>query len=202
MRLFGWLYILYPCRNPKGKKSCVDIMKILCFESAWSDDPDDEQTVSNLLQDLYNSDGIDYEVEYCVTKRQLQNRVKSSSKKCDVVYFATHGKPGKLIIGGKDNVDLLTLSEWMDGKFAGKVIYLSACSILDLDDKTLRAIVNRTGAKYICGYSNDVDWMEGRALDTLVLQKIKQYKRPSWLWKHLKKQYGDLMKKTGFYQYW
>lgn len=181
-------------------------MNILCIESAWSTDPDvEKQTVSNLLNDLRaDADGgdIDYTRQYCASKSQLKRLMEQLDfKPFDVIYFASHGRPGKLDLA-RDTVSVETLADYMDGRATGKVIYFASCAVLNLNDDELRSIVKRTGAKYICGYTTFVDWTQSRAMDGLVLQAMAKYQRPTWLWKSLMKQYADLMKQTGFYMYW
>lgn len=176
-------------------------MKILCFESAWRADETDELTVRNMLEDLRSSDSIDYKHVYAASKAQMKRMVEQTdASEYDVIYFATHGQHATLNLK-KDSIDVFTLADYIDGRYEGKVVYFAACSVMNMNVEELAHLQKQLKARCILGYYVDVDWIQARAMDTVVLQALALYKRPTWMWKFLERAYPDLMSITGLYMY-
>jgi hypothetical protein len=66
-------------------------------------------------------------------------------------------------------IGLERLAELLEGLCHGRVIHLSACGSLDVRASRIEDFLERTGADGILGYTGDVGWVEGAALDLLLL---------------------------------
>lgn len=88
----------------------------------------------------------------------------------EVLYFAFHGVRGGIRVG-QGTVPLADLADHMQGKAAGRLIYFGSCSVMR-DRTAVAAFHKQTGAKAICGYSKDVDWVEAAAFDLLLLSSL------------------------------
>ena len=66
------------------------------------------------------------------------------------------------------------------------------------DRKAVTAFQEATGAKAVCGYTKDVDWVESAAFDLLLLESLTSSKRIDARINQLRRRYPDLTKALGF----
>lgn len=89
-----------------------------------------------------------------------------------ILYLGFHGSPGALSVGGGD-LQLEDLAERLDGCCKGRMIHFGSCGTVNVHGRRLRAFLARTSALAVCGYRNDVDWMESAAFDLLLLSGLQ-----------------------------
>ena len=70
-------------------------------------------------------------------------------------------------------------------------------STVMIDEDQLTQFVEATGVAMVMGYTKLVDWTEGAVMDLLLLRWLQYYRDLGALWKHLLKNYPDLMELTG-----
>ena len=64
-------------------------------------------------------------------------------------------------------------SERLDGGCRGRVVHLGSCGTVDVHGRELKKFLGRTGALAVCGFREDVDWLESAAFDMLVLGRLQ-----------------------------
>ena len=118
-----------------------------------------------------------------------------------ILYLGFHGSPGALSVGGGD-LQLEDLAERLDDCCKGRVIHFGSCGTVNVHGRRLRAFLARTGALAVCGYRNDVDWIESAAFDLLLLGGLQNaaFRANSMraFDRHLKKRAPDLYRSLGF----
>jgi hypothetical protein len=119
-----------------------------------------------------------------------------------------HGAPGRVSVGGrKKHVSLAKLVErrkrddpedWeFSVNLSKKTVYLGSCSTMrnQADIKEFRRL---TGARMVCGYTKDVDWMESAAFELLLLNRLAANANPVEALRPLFRDHRGLIKRLGF----
>ena len=128
----------------------------------------------------------DYEVPYLhkrvATRPELKHLLgrylQPTFKTHPLLYLAFHGYPGStgqpsgLRLDNGD-INMPDLADLMLGQCQNRVIYFGSCSTLDDHGKKLNSFLRKTGALAMCGYKEEVDWLESTAFDLLFLGKIQ-----------------------------
>jgi hypothetical protein len=117
----------------------------------------------------------------------------------EVLYFAFHGVKGGITVG-RGTVTLADLANKLQGKARGRLIYFGSCSVMR-DREAVEQFQLDTGAKAICGYTKDVDWVECAAFDLLVLDSLLSGQRIDARINTIRRRYGDMTKALGFTSY-
>jgi hypothetical protein len=118
------------------------------------------------------------------------------------LYLAYHGQDGELELD--EMVGLEPLAEMLGASCAGRVVHLSACQSLTGARTELGHFLEQTKADGVLGYKGDVGWIEGAALDLIVLAALAERaseSRPTpvdGLVRGIKKKYSGLVKSTTF----
>ncbi|MCE2514405.1 MAG: hypothetical protein J4F37_05220 [Acidobacteria bacterium] len=88
-----------------------------------------------------------------------------------ILHLAFHGESGEIAIGeGRHtSVTLDDLAERLEGRCKGRVIHFCSCGTAAAHGRELKKFLARTQALSVCGYKEDVDWLESAAFDMLVL---------------------------------
>ena len=129
----------------------------------------------------------DYKVPYLykrvATRRELEysleRYLKPGFKKYPVLYLAFHGYPGNKgqqsgLSLEDENLDMDDLADMMAGRCAHRVVYFGSCSTLDTHGTRLNSFLRKTGALAVCGYKEEIDWVESTAFDLIFLAKIQR----------------------------
>ena len=92
-----------------------------------------------------------------------------------ILYLSFHGAPGELHVGeGRDkSLSLEDLAERLDGGCRGRVVHLGSCGTVDVHGRELKKFLSRTGALAVCGFRENVNWLESAAFDMLVLGRLQ-----------------------------
>ena len=151
---------------------------VFCLEeSAWFGIKD-KTSVEPMLRLLETTK--DYQVPYLRfdvgTREEFDFYLKKWSLKAigeshPILYLGFHGESRGISVGeGRENlVPLSDLAERLDDKCKGRVIHFGSCATFDVHGNTLSAFLRRTSALAVCGYREDVDWMEAAAFDLMLL---------------------------------
>ena len=96
-----------------------------------------------------------------------------------ILYLGFHGSPGTIHLssgrGQRYEIGLDWLEERLQGKCRGRMIFFASCSTIDIHGRRLNRFLRRTGALAVCGYRDDVDWLQSAVFDTLVLGAMQEY---------------------------
>ena len=122
-----------------------------------------------------------------------------------ILYLSLHGAPGELHVGeGRDkSLSFDDLAERLEGGCRGRVVHFGSCGTVDVHGRELKKFLSRTGALAVCGFRQEVDWLESAAFDMLVLGRLQgaSFLRASSMRKfdqELKQSAPGLYKRLGF----
>ena len=153
---------------------------IFCLEASGWFGGKDKTTVEPVLRLLKTGYGIPYlrhdvgtRAEFCFYLKKWRGKSFDSHP---ILYLGFHGTDGGIRVGdGKDNIlELSDLAELLGDGCKGRVIHFSSCSTLGVHGHALTSFLNRTGALAVCGFTEDVDWLESAAFDVLVLGYLQE----------------------------
>ncbi len=158
---------------------------IFCVEGDWWGDVRQQASVRPVLELLRNWDP--YYVPYrhwtvCTPDSMdfylRKWTLKSHRSRYPVLYVALHGDGEEFKLGasqGKQHTysfDQLEVA--LTGLCSKRIIFLGSCSFLDKHGKRLNRFLDRTGALAVCGYREQVDWLESSALDAMALGTMQE----------------------------
>lgn len=153
---------------------------VFCLEGEWECDLRDRTSVVPTLDLLERLGGIKYIRRDVATRDELTyyfDRLRDKRYEAfRVVELAMHGDSGCLWLNQRDkeSVSLMELAELMNGSCKSRDIVLASCSTLDASDADLDRFLQITGARLVCGYRKKVDWVEGAALEVLLLANLAE----------------------------
>ncbi len=152
---------------------------ILCLEGDWDDGLDMRKTVRPVLELLKAQWNIPFIHRTTSTRDEFSAVVKrwatAKYKEYPILYLAFLGGPGILKIG-PDIVPITDLHELYNGGAHGRVIHFGACETIDTPKTQLRDFLRKGGFAGVCGYRQDIDWLEACALEVVVLNELSTHK--------------------------
>jgi hypothetical protein len=177
---------------------------IVCLESLWDSELENRLSVLPILELTARTMEVKYIFLTCNTKAELRHNLRLVGKKKSygILMLAFHGEPGIIELAGeKSHVSLESLITMMGRRFAGWVVHFGSCGTVQIDEDRLERFIAATGVAMVMGYTKQVDWTEGVAMDLVLLRWLQGYKNLSAFQKHMKKRYAALIKFTGFHTY-
>jgi len=151
---------------------------IFCIEGNWDVDLSVRSSVRPMLELLEATEDVKFVYRDCSTIPEFEFLVKKWRQKgyaaYRILYLAFHGYEGRLSIYGSKEMSLGDLAELLEYRCYGRVIYLGACSVLNLARSDITEFLDRTGAQAVCGYTEAVDWTKSTALDLIVMSILQE----------------------------
>ena len=145
---------------------------IFAVESDWFDPLDDKSSVRGVVELLAGVRGVKHVHKVAgnreILLRYLDQWAGHRYRGYDTGYLAFHGNPGSLW-AGEDEVTFDELAEVLAGRCDDRRLHLSGCNIGSVDVERLRDLRRVTGAQVITAYTTEVEWIEGAALDLVLL---------------------------------
>ena len=152
---------------------------VFCIEGDWFADFNRTATVRPVLELLRINAGVNYIYRDCSTLEEMLFLIDKWRQKghaaYKILYLAFHGSKGVLLIDSRHQLTLQELGERLEGRCRGRIIYFGACSVLAAPTRSIKKFLRMTGAKGVCGYTHDVDWMKSAALDLLAINELQQF---------------------------
>jgi hypothetical protein len=151
---------------------------IFCLEGLWSSSVKDRSTIQPILE-LMDKRGICQHIHHsCATREELvyfltRFRSKSVQDKFPIIYFGFHGKKECICLAGKDTFSLNDLSAVLENSAKGKLFFFASCDTLNIDERKIKNLLEKTGAIAAIGYKVDVDWLQATAFELLVLDALQ-----------------------------
>jgi hypothetical protein len=171
----------------------------------WSSRLTDRSSVLPVLDLLERQGVIDFIYRDAGTVGELEHYLdKWLQKQYDrfgIGYLAFHGEPGALKVG-RSRVSLEDLAETIDGRGAGRVLYFGSCATLDWPRKELEEFVRVTKLRAVCGYLEDVDWIESAAFEVLLIEALSYYKRIDAVDRWMKKNHAGFCRRLRYKMIW
>jgi len=174
---------------------------IFCLEGDWQKDLRDNSSINAALLFLHQNCGIKYIYKQCGTRENLEYYLKLWKMKrystYSICYFAFHGESESIRVG-KDTVTLDELADMLQGSCKDKIIHFGSCKTLDATNDTIIKFLKKTEALCICGFKNEIDFVESTAFDMLLIELFQRYKDVSKVLKYIEHYYAALVKKLNF----
>ena len=101
---------------------------------------------------------------------------KSVQDKYPILYFGFHGKKECICLAGKNTFTLDELGDSLENGAKGKVLFFASCDTLNIDERKIKKVLDKTGAIAMLGYKIDVDWLKATAFELLVLDALQSDK--------------------------
>lgn len=178
---------------------------VFCIEGDWSSRLDDRSSVRPLLEVLEQREIIRFSHRTAPNIPTLETYLKKwtqkGNQKYGIGYFAFHGSSGALSVGGR-KYTLDDLASSMAGRLTGKTLYFGSCATLDVTKKAAERFRATTNARAVCGYTEDVDWIESAAFDLNLIQVLSDYQRIDAAFKHLRTYHAGAWRALGFRAAW
>ncbi len=171
----------------------------------WSSRLTDHSSVLPVLELLERRDAIDFIHRDAGTVGELEHYLNKWLQKgydrFSTGYLAFHGEPGALFVG-RSKVTLEDLALLLDGRASGRVIYFGSCATLDVPRKDIQQFVKSTRLRGVCGFLEDVDWIESAAFEILLIEALSRYKRIDAVDAWMRKNYAGLCRRLRFKLIW
>ena len=173
---------------------------IVCLESFWTYDVENRLSVSPLLEILSKKDGSRSVTLTCniIDELKFNLGIARKAKRAGfcILYLAFHGYPGGIYLPDM-KIDIESLAEFMGKGFRDWIVFFDSCSTLRIEKGRVLGFMEKTGVSTVIGYRKDMDWLEGAAVDLLVLNWLQYYKELPRFWSRFKRVYRELVKITG-----
>ena len=97
----------------------------------------------------------------------------------------------------KVGVKFSQLQRWINEGAKGRVIFFDSCSTIDISGKRIQVFLDRTKASAVCGFTEEVDWLESAAFELLVLEALTYFESPKKAELPLKEKYEGFVDRLG-----
>ncbi len=152
---------------------------VFCIEGNWNDMLSRKTTVLPVLELLEINAGVQFIYRDCSTVEEMEFLVDKWKQRgyarYRILYLAFHGAPGELMINRRHRMTLEELGDRLDHRCHRRLVYFGSCSVLRIDERTIERFLEASGAKAVCGYTTDVDWMKSAALDLIAMTELQQF---------------------------
>ena len=185
-------------------KAKAQSLGVFCVEG-WSARLDTRSTVRPLLELLESEAGIRTIYQRVASMEELRTYLGywSNYSTYELGFFALHGDPGEVAIGSDSSkmselIDITTdPNDPVDLDLTGKTVYFGSYSTLK-NRSAVRRFREACGARLVCGYTKDVDWLESAAFEMLLLSRFAANADPVSALKPLYRHHRGLIRRLGF----
>ena len=134
--------------------------RICCVEGFYEYEDEDqaEPTIKPMLQMLSQWKYWPHCHNKCRTidhAKRFLGKTWRESPDNSVLFFATHGCPGKVTLS--KSISLGKLGDCLSGQCKSRYVHFSACNVLE-DKTAVEEFLRKTGAAAVSGYRTDVGW--------------------------------------------
>ncbi len=136
------------------------------------------------------------------TRGELEHHVDTwlsrGLKDYDFAFLGFHGSARTLYLGDVE-LSLDDLADIIDGRGAGKVLYLASCKVMAAEADVLQEFCARTGIKGLVGYTRNVNWIEAAAFELLLVSTLTRSKgtRIKPAYDRIVRKYPDMSTRLG-----
>ena len=152
---------------------------IFCIEGDWHANLNQTATVRPVLELLEINAGVRFIYRDCSTIEEMEFLIDKWRQKgyapYKILYLAFHGCERTILIDRRHRMTLEELGERLGQKCHGRLIYFGACSVLAVPKRAIKKFLKVSGAKAVCGYTTDVDWMKSAALDLIAIDELQKF---------------------------
>lgn len=157
-------------RTNKQKKG------IFCLDGLLESNLERTSTVQPILKLLHDHQGIPFickdfakweELEFYLSKWTNRQYLKYP-----ILYISSHGQESE-IHDGTHRYTLEDLAAVLGNRCSNRIIIVSSCSTLLADKRKLKTFLRETNALAICGYRNDVNFLQATAFELLLMAEFQ-----------------------------
>jgi len=163
----------------KKRRQTVKPKGIFCIEGSWTGRIDKPMSVRPALELLGQWDpfNIPFSHRDVITRAEFEVYLKKwcqvgNQKKYPILYIALHGDTDELYLGdGRKSENTVTLDELEDmlsGQCHRRIIHLGSCGTMNVHGRRLNRFLRNTRALAVCGYCEDVLWLDSMAFELMV----------------------------------
>ncbi len=98
-------------------------------------------------------------------------------------------------------INMENLSSFMGKGFRNWIIFFDSCRTMNVGKDRILDFISTTDVKMVIGYRNGLDWLDGAAIDLLILNWLQFYKDMRKFWKRFRRAYKDLVGISGLVVY-
>lgn len=179
-------------------------LDVFCLEGDWYPDLRQGTSIRPLLELMEREPTVDVRAVHrsVGTPEELDHYLGVWQQRRYASYrlgwLAFHGSPGTLHIGRR-RLTVAQLADHMGpGSCAEKIVYFGGCWIFSDSQRELTEFRKYVGAHTVCGYTEDVNWMEAAAFELLLLYTLASKRQLAGAFKYLTSNYGQLIRRLGF----
>lgn len=153
---------------------------IFCLETYSWYKGKDRTSVEPLLELLRRMGRCDYLHRDVATRSEfeyfLNDYFDNENKAYPVLYLGFHGSdnPPLIYLGKGEKITLGKIAETIDGRCSNRVVYFGSCSTMNMHGNKLNNFVSSTQALAVCGYREEVGWLESAAFEMLILGTFQE----------------------------
>jgi hypothetical protein len=175
--------------------------QIACIESLGP--REERKSVRPMLEYIASVQSVPLSFHSCDTEQELVEAFRTLSRlRADgILYLSVHGSTGTISLANGTQLSLEQLADMLGDRFRGWVLLFGSCSTLRASPERLAQLVATTEIPLLLGYRKAVDWIESSAMDMLIFQAAQHYIDVGACWRFLKRQYPDLIERTGLAAY-
>lgn len=185
-----------PRRTPPG---------VFCLEGPWSARLTDTSSVRPLLEVLEGRKVIRFIHRDAATLVEFETYLRQWSQRqysdFGFGYLAFHGEPGSIRIGRHVHT-LDDLAGSLHRSLAGRTLYFGSCQTLNIDRDDAEEFRRATGARAVCGYTQEIDWIESAAFELNLIHAVTSYDRIDAGFKYLQRTHSGACENLGLRAVW
>ena len=178
------------------------IKHVACLESFWTYAVENRLSLAPILELLSKRNGTRSVLLTCNTIDELKFNldIVQHMKGYRILLLGFHGYSGGIYMPDLA-IEMEALATFMGKGFRDWIVFFDSCRTMTVEKDRILKFIETTEVLMVMGYKNEVDWLEGAAVDLLVLNGLQYYKEMPRFWSRFKKVYGNLVKITGLEVY-
>ncbi len=136
----------------------------ICCVEGFHEYGGNEPTIKPMLELLKQWDYWPYVYKKCKTIQQVKTFLRKDWSECtvdSVLFFATHGEPGRITLSEGESISLgdLARDDCLWDQCQACHVHFSACDVLEYKS-AIEDFLRETGAAAVSGYRTDVGWAD------------------------------------------
>lgn len=148
--------------------------------------------------------GVKYSYNFFYTPEELRYLLRNIVvQKDSLLYLSLHGSPENIKLGmfSEFIINLDDLGEIMGRRFDGAAVHFGSCATLYSWQTTIQSFINKTGVRFVSGYTEYVDFSESSVVDLALINRWAYAKNYKKMFQRMEKSYKQMLLDNGFVYY-
>ena len=109
----------------------------------------------------------------------LNNYFDEGYEDYPILYLSFHGhgpceeRSAGLTLGDGTEYSLDDLESRIKGRCEGRIIHFGSCAVMSASNDRLQLFRRNSGALAVCGYTEEIDWLQSAAFDLLLMGHLQ-----------------------------